>query len=109
MKDLRHGKNIWRTCRNKIRYATYDYAIKKALKYTKKYEKAQYVYWCPFCYGYHITGTPQKDERERQVQEIAINKVLEEVRKEKTNGQTDTNSTSLHTIPPELKSKPDMQ
>ena len=44
MRDLKHGKNVWRSCRHKLRYATYDYAIKKALKYTKKYMKAQYVY-----------------------------------------------------------------
>ena len=77
MRDLKHGKNVWRSCRHKLRYATYDYAIKKALKYTEKYMKAQYVYWCPFCHGYHITGVPQRNERERRIQEIAINKILQ--------------------------------
>ena len=77
MRDLKHGKNVWRSCRHKLRYATYDYAIKKALKYTEKYMKAQYVYWCPFCHGYHITGVPQRNERERRIQEIAINEILQ--------------------------------
>ena len=77
MRDLKHGKNVWRSCRHKLRYATYDYAIKKALKYTEKYMKAQYVYWCPFCHGYHITGMPQRNERERRIQEIAINEILQ--------------------------------
>lgn len=39
--------------------------------------KAQYVYWCPFCHGYHITGMPQRNERERKIQEIAINEILQ--------------------------------
>lgn len=39
--------------------------------------KAQYVYWCPFCHGYHITGVPQRNERERRIQEIAINEILQ--------------------------------
>ena len=77
MRDLKHGKNVWRSCRHKVRYATYTYAIKKALKYTEKYMKAQYVYWCPFCHGYHITGVPQRNERERRIQEIAINEILQ--------------------------------
>lgn len=77
MRDLKYGKNVWRSCRHKVRYVTYDYAIKKALKYTEKYMKAQYVYWCPFCHGYHITGVPQRNERERRIQEIAINKILQ--------------------------------
>lgn len=77
MRDLKYGKNVWRSCRHKLRYATYDYAIKKALKYTEKYMKAQYVYWCPFCHGYHITGVPQRNERERRIQEIAINEILQ--------------------------------
>lgn len=77
MRDLKYGKNVWRSCRHKVRYVTYDYAIKKALKYTEKYMKAQYVYWCPFCHGYHITSVPQRNERERRIQEIAINKILQ--------------------------------
>ena len=77
MRDLKHGKNVWRSCRHKLRYATYDYAIKKALKYTEKYMKAQYVYWCPFCHGYNITGRQQRNERERRIQEIAINEILQ--------------------------------
>lgn len=77
MRDLKYGKNVWRSCRHKVRYVTYDYAIKKALKYTEKYMKAQYVYWCPFCHGYHITGVPQRNERERRIQEIAINEILQ--------------------------------
>lgn len=77
MRDLSYGKNVWRSCRHKLRYATYNYAIKRALKYTEKYMKAQYVYWCPFCHGYHITSVPQRNERERRIQEIAINKILQ--------------------------------
>lgn len=104
MRDLKHGKNVWRSCRNKLRYATYDYAIKKALKYTEKYMKAQYVYWCPFCHGYHITGVPQRNERERRIQEIAINEILQKGKDEQTN----TSSTSLRDVPTQRELKSDV-
>lgn len=99
MRDLKYGKNVWRSCRHKVRYVTYDYAIKKALKYTEKYMKAQYVYWCPFCHGYHITGVPQRNERERRIQEIAINEILQ---KGATDGTTNP-STNESIIKQEKK------
>ena len=56
MKDLRYGKNLYRACLSKIQYKTYDYAMKKAQYYEKKFNKPQYVYWCDYCGGYHITS-----------------------------------------------------
>ena len=79
---------MWRSCLSKVRYSTYKRAIKRALYYTKKFNKAQYVYWCPYCRGFHITGVPQENERERKLQEIAINKVLRKGQK-KANVKTE--------------------
>lgn len=91
MSDLKHGKNVWRSCRHKKRYCTYNFAIKMALYYTKKFGKAQYVYWCPYCHGYHVTGVPPHNERERRIQEIELNKIL----KKKEDNNASTTSESL--------------
>lgn len=57
--DLRHGNNMYRACLAKRRYRTKEYADKMAEFYTEKYGKQQYVYYCPYCFGYHLTSTPR--------------------------------------------------
>lgn len=42
-------------CVGKKRYATIDYAEKKADELGKKYDKPQRPYYCGICNGYHCT------------------------------------------------------
>ena len=70
MTDLSHGKNLYRSCLSKRRYRTYHYALEQAKKYTEKYGKKQYVYWCEYCNGYHITSTPRKEGQHGNIDEL---------------------------------------
>ena len=58
-KDLRHGNNMYRACLSKVRYKSEAIAQERAKMYSEKYDKPQYVYYCPYCFGYHITSTPR--------------------------------------------------
>lgn len=60
--DLRHGNNIYRACLSKRKYKSYDFAVQMAAKYTEMFGKKQYVYYCPYCFHYHITSLPRKKE-----------------------------------------------
>lgn len=62
MKDLRHGVNLYRSCLSKKRYNSLAKAKKYAEKYTEMFGKQQYVYYCPYCFGYHITSHPRKEK-----------------------------------------------
>lgn len=53
-----------------------------AIHMTEKFGKIQYVYWCPFCHGYHLTTLRQKDEREARILEDKINEALKKKEKE---------------------------
>jgi len=46
-------------CVGKKRYATKDFADKKAVEFSKKFEKAMRVYSCGICGGYHLTSKPK--------------------------------------------------
>lgn len=58
-KDLKHGNNLYRACVSKRRYRTIEYAQKMAKIFTEKYGTPQYVYYCPYCFGYHLTSSPR--------------------------------------------------
>ena len=58
--DLRYGNNLYRACLSKRRYNKENKAKKYAEKYTEMFGKQQYVYYCPYCFGYHITSSPHK-------------------------------------------------
>lgn len=63
-KDLRHGNNLYRACLSKRKYDTEAKAKAFADKYTEQYGVKQYVYYCPYCFGFHITSLPRKKKRE---------------------------------------------
>jgi hypothetical protein len=46
-------------CVGKKRYATYEFAKKKAEEFSKKYENNQRAYSCGICGGYHLTSKPK--------------------------------------------------
>lgn len=49
--------NNWtKGCLNKKVYRTEEFANKQAELYSEKYDKQQYVYFCMFCNGYHLTS-----------------------------------------------------
>lgn len=60
--DLRHGNNIYRACLSKKKYHDYNFALKKAEELTKLFGKKHYVYYCPYCFKYHMTTLPRRDE-----------------------------------------------
>lgn len=63
--DLRHGNNIYRACLSKKKYTSYDFAVQMAAKYTEMFGKKQYVYYCPYCFNYHITSLPRIKEEKK--------------------------------------------
>lgn len=65
-----------------------------AIHMTEKFGKIQYVYWCPFCHGYHLTTLRQKDEREARILEEQINEALKKRRNE--NGTTNPIRTEIN-------------
>lgn len=65
MKDLRHGNNLYRACLSKVKYRTLKYAELKAKQFTKKYGKPQYVYYCKYCQGYHLTTSTKYLKKEK--------------------------------------------
>lgn len=65
-KDLRHGNNMYRACLSKVRYKTETFAQERAKFYSTKYGKPQYVYYCPYCFGYHITSVPRERKGEKE-------------------------------------------
>lgn len=58
-KDYKHGKNLYRMCLSKRKFKTKEYAEKAAEYNTKKYGVQQYVYYCPYCFNYHLTTIPR--------------------------------------------------
>lgn len=86
MKDLRHGNNLYRSCLSKRRYKTYRRALLQAQKFTEKFGKEQYVYWCSYCNGYHITSTPRKVGQYGTIDELRTGKIkTEETQTQKQN------------------------
>lgn len=75
MRDLRHGKNLYRSCLSKRRYNSYTKALTKAKEFTEKFGKEQYVYWCEYCRGYHITSTPRKAGQYGTIDELTTGKI----------------------------------
>ena len=59
MADLRHGNNLYRACLSKRKYRTEEKATEYAAKYTEQFGKKQYVYYCPYCFNFHITSAPR--------------------------------------------------
>lgn len=60
-KNFSNKKHISRECFEKVRYSTYNFAQKRCLDFSEKYNKNFRCYYCDTCNGYHLTSKPLSD------------------------------------------------
>ena len=61
-KGTKHGL-VWNCCLRKKRYRTENEAEKGIKRYEEIRPKEQLrVYFCPYCFGFHITKTELREE-----------------------------------------------